>query len=300
MHTDVIAGEIAARQLGLITIGSGASRPVSPTTRSRSGVAIGQVASGTAAACSRSLARRRPGSSACSPSCCGRDRGPSRRTSARPGSMTSRTRCANASRSRRRPGRSRGSAASGCTGPRCLPDHDVRVVDGIPVTSYARTLVDCTGRMSLGQIARALDAGLVRHDVTLWSVERSLAPLGQAPGRHPSKLWTLLAERGTETELGESRPEMRMFRVLDASGLPRRRSSTGSGSEATSSDSTSRTRRRSSRSSTTVGTRTRPGARSTPTAAGTGSFRSTDGSSSASRPRPPTPRSSKPSVRLCR
>ena len=101
-----------------------------------------------------------------------------------------------------------------------LPEHDVRVVDGIPVTSYARTLVDCTGRMSLGQIARALDAGLVRHDVTLWSVERSLTPLGQAPGRHPSKLWTLLAERGVETELGESKPEMRVFRVLDASDLP--------------------------------------------------------------------------------
>jgi hypothetical protein len=101
-----------------------------------------------------------------------------------------------------------------------LPEHDVRIVDGIPVTSYARTLVDCTGRMSLGQIARALDAGLVRHDVTLWSVERSLTPLGQAPGRHPSKLWTLLAERGVETELGESKPEMRVFRVLDASDLP--------------------------------------------------------------------------------
>ena len=43
-----------------------------------------------------------------------------------------------------------------------LPPYDVRVVDGIPVTSYARTLVDCTGRLSLGQIARALDAGLVR------------------------------------------------------------------------------------------------------------------------------------------
>jgi hypothetical protein len=101
-----------------------------------------------------------------------------------------------------------------------LPGHDVRVVDGIPCTSYARTLVDCTGRWSLGQIARALDAGLVRHDVTLWSVERSLAPLGQAPGRHPSKLWTLLAERGSEPIQSESRPEIRMLRVLATGGLP--------------------------------------------------------------------------------
>jgi hypothetical protein len=104
--------------------------------------------------------------------------------------------------------------------PALLPDHDVSVVDGIPTTSYARTLVDCTGAWSLGQIARALDAGLVRRDVTLWSVERSLVALGQGPGRHPSKLWTLIAERGSETKLGESRPELRVFRVLRDGGLP--------------------------------------------------------------------------------
>ena len=104
--------------------------------------------------------------------------------------------------------------------PARLPDHDVSVVGGIPTTSYARTLVDCTGCCSLGQIARALDAGLVRRDVTLWSVERSLTALGQGPGRHPSKLWTLIAERGTEAITSESRPEIRMLRVLSAGGLP--------------------------------------------------------------------------------
>jgi len=104
--------------------------------------------------------------------------------------------------------------------PALMADHEIRSVDGIPVTSYARTLVDCTGCMSLGQIARALDAGLVKHDVTLWSVARSLSVLGQAPGRHPSKLWTLLSERGVETTLGESNPEKRVFRILDASDLP--------------------------------------------------------------------------------
>jgi hypothetical protein len=104
--------------------------------------------------------------------------------------------------------------------PRHLPEHDVRVVDGIPVTSFARTLIDCTGRLSLGQIARALDAGLVRGDVTLWSVERSLSTLGQAPGRHPSKLWTLIGERTTESGYAESRPEIRILGVLADGGLP--------------------------------------------------------------------------------
>lgn len=104
--------------------------------------------------------------------------------------------------------------------PKLLPEHDVRVLDGIRVTSYARTLVDCTGRLSLGQIARALDAGLVRGDVTLWSVERSLSALGQAPGRHPSKLWTLIGERSTDAHAAESRPEIRITRVLASAGLP--------------------------------------------------------------------------------
>jgi hypothetical protein len=104
--------------------------------------------------------------------------------------------------------------------PQLLPDYDRRVINGIPVTSFARTLVDCTGRLSLGQIARALDFGLVHHHTTVWSVERSLRPLGQAPGRHPSKLWLLLAERGTGPISSESRPEIRMLGVISNGGLP--------------------------------------------------------------------------------
>jgi hypothetical protein len=104
--------------------------------------------------------------------------------------------------------------------PQWLPAHDVQVVRGLPVTSYARTLVDCTGRMSLGQIARALDAGLVQRKTTLWSVERSLAPLGAAPGRHPAKLRLLLTERRVGADAAESRPEIRILQVLARGGLP--------------------------------------------------------------------------------
>jgi very-short-patch-repair endonuclease len=103
---------------------------------------------------------------------------------------------------------------------RTLADYERRVVDRIPVTSFARTLVDCSGRLSLGQLARALDAGLIRHDVTLWSLERSLTALRQAPGRHPAKLWTLLGERGSESESAESPREMRLARALREAGLP--------------------------------------------------------------------------------
>jgi hypothetical protein len=104
--------------------------------------------------------------------------------------------------------------------PQLLPEHDVQVIGGIPVTTYARTLVDCTGVLSLGQVARALDAGLVGRRTTLWSVQRSLDPLGAAPGRHPAKLRLLLDERASGVDGAESRPEIRVRRVLDRGGLP--------------------------------------------------------------------------------
>ncbi len=104
--------------------------------------------------------------------------------------------------------------------PARLAGIDVSVVGGIPVTSYARTLVDCTARLSLGQIARALDAGLVAKKVSLFAVERVLEGLSAGPNRRPTVIRTLLDERGDETDKGESRPEMRVYRVLVAAGLP--------------------------------------------------------------------------------
>jgi hypothetical protein len=104
--------------------------------------------------------------------------------------------------------------------PGLLPEYDRTIIRGIPVTTYARTLVDCSGWLSLGQLARALDAGLVRRKVTLWSVNRSLSALAAAPNRHPSKLRLLLEERGVGNLESESRPEIRLLRLIVSSDLP--------------------------------------------------------------------------------
>ena len=104
--------------------------------------------------------------------------------------------------------------------PARLDPLDVAEVDGIPVTSFGRTLVDCTTRLSLGQVARALDAGLVAGRVSLRAVERSLDGLRAGPNRRTSVIRVLLEERGVETRSAESRPEMRLHRVLVAAGLP--------------------------------------------------------------------------------
>ncbi len=91
---------------------------------------------------------------------------------------------------------------------------DRALVDGIPMTSVARTLADCSGPLSLGRLARALDSALVRNLVKLEAVVEVADRLGPAPGRKISNLRRLLAERGAEADTAGSRPEMRLFRVL--------------------------------------------------------------------------------------
>lgn len=101
-----------------------------------------------------------------------------------------------------------------------LDPHDLTTVVGIPVTSVARTLADCSGVLSLGQLARAVDDALVRDLVRRVDLEDVCSRLGPAPGRKISRLRLLLAERGVEADTAGSRPEMRLFRVLRAAGLP--------------------------------------------------------------------------------
>jgi hypothetical protein len=96
---------------------------------------------------------------------------------------------------------------------------DRTVVDGIPMTSVARTLADCSGALSLGQLARALDSALVRKIVKLESVAEVADRLGPAPGRKITNLRRLVAERGAEADTAGSRPEMRLYRVLRAAGV---------------------------------------------------------------------------------
>jgi very-short-patch-repair endonuclease len=217
MDTDVIAGEIAARQLGLITTEQALAAGITPSrvrARHRSGkwkrvrhgvfAIVGAPHTWEQSVLAAVLASG-PGAVASHFSAAALHKFPDAIREAIEVTLAPGTHA-----------RVRGVRVHR---PQLLPEHDVRVVDGIPVTTFARTLVDCTGRWSLGQIARALDAGLVRNQVTVWSVERSLSVLRQAPGRHPSKLWTLLAERGTGPIDSESRPEIRMLRVLRDGGL---------------------------------------------------------------------------------
>ena len=101
-----------------------------------------------------------------------------------------------------------------------LPESHVTEVDGIPVTTYERTLVDSTALLSLGQLARALDHGIVTNRVRLRSMQCTLDALPAGPGRRPGVLRKLLAERAPESEKSDSTPEIRVLSAIRAAGLP--------------------------------------------------------------------------------
>lgn len=99
------------------------------------------------------------------------------------------------------------------------PD-DTAFIGPIPVTTFARTLVDGCGALSLGQLARALDDGLVRRRTSLRAVEACLARLAPGRLRRTSMLWMLLDERDPAVQLAESRPEIRVRGLIARAGLP--------------------------------------------------------------------------------
>lgn len=101
-----------------------------------------------------------------------------------------------------------------------LPPEHLTMVRGFRCTTFARTVVDLSGRTSLGQLARTLDDGLIRNRTTLRELARVAAVLPPAPGRRPGRISLLLAERVGENESAESHPEIRLVNALVDAGLP--------------------------------------------------------------------------------
>jgi hypothetical protein len=93
----------------------------------------------------------------------------------------------------------------------------------IAVTSYARTLVDISGRNDLSDkvLGWILDDGLRRGTTSLEAVMHTVARLPPGPGRRPTRIRALLAVRGIDFDPGASQPESRLAGWLEAAGLPR-------------------------------------------------------------------------------
>jgi len=101
-----------------------------------------------------------------------------------------------------------------------IEPEDRTMVDGIPCTSFERTLCDCTTVLGPGQLGRVLDDGLRRRVATIGKLRRCAERLESGPGRHMSVVRGLLAERGVGYDPGGSKSELDVLDVIRRARLP--------------------------------------------------------------------------------
>jgi hypothetical protein len=101
-----------------------------------------------------------------------------------------------------------------------IGEHDINQRDGIPCTSFERTLSDCTTILSEYQLGRALDDGLRRGVASLQRLKSCSERIESGPGRHMSIVRGLLAARGIGFEPGGSRAELNLLDVFRRAGVP--------------------------------------------------------------------------------
>jgi very-short-patch-repair endonuclease len=107
---------------------------------------------------------------------------------------------------------------------RTLDARDVTTVDGIPVTTVARTLVDLPGVVPREHVAKALREAEHLRVADLVEIEDALRRTRTRRGRGHATLRAVLVEhRRLGTQLTRSVLEDRFLALLDAHGLPRPR-----------------------------------------------------------------------------
>jgi very-short-patch-repair endonuclease len=101
-----------------------------------------------------------------------------------------------------------------------LPKEDVAERDGIPVTSYERTLCDMTTQLFPTQLGRILDDGLRQGMAGLVALHRCADRLRAGPNRRLAVIDDLLATRSDHYDPGGSASELRVLQVIRDAGLP--------------------------------------------------------------------------------
>ena len=99
-----------------------------------------------------------------------------------------------------------------------LPEHHVKVVDGIAVTSIERTVFDLCGRRSAIGALYLVKSVLHRKRTTVGKLGVVLAET--APGRPTKNMAAALVHAGDDTQLTESELEDLVLAVLRAAGFP--------------------------------------------------------------------------------
>jgi len=101
-----------------------------------------------------------------------------------------------------------------------MPTGDVTRIDGIPVTSATRTLIDLAGVAPPHLVEEALDDALRRHLTTLARLRARLDDLGRRGRAGTAVMRALLEQRDPTTAIPESVLETRLLRALRDAGLP--------------------------------------------------------------------------------
>jgi len=101
-----------------------------------------------------------------------------------------------------------------------LRSSDIAMIDGIPVTSAVRTVVDLGASANPTLVAECLDSALRRQLLTAWEVRRFIARVAR-PGRTGvGTIRPLLDERLTWQGLTESTLEDAFRRIIEGSPYP--------------------------------------------------------------------------------
>lgn len=102
---------------------------------------------------------------------------------------------------------------------RFLPRHQIRVVDGIPVTSVERTLLDLGGCVRPQRVERALDNALAMDLTTVHELGLMLAETGRRGRPGTALLRSILAVRTADYIPPASELEALLLAVLEARGV---------------------------------------------------------------------------------
>jgi len=100
-----------------------------------------------------------------------------------------------------------------------MPSIDVGRVEGVPVTTAPRTVVDLAGVLEADRLEEVLDAALRQGLTSVGHLEGRLDALGRQ-GRPGSTALAALLEARRAGRPSESRRELRLARLLVAAGLP--------------------------------------------------------------------------------
>lgn len=101
-----------------------------------------------------------------------------------------------------------------------LVDHDIARIDGIPVTSAARTVVDLGASAPSWLVEKCLDSGLRRELFTIWDVHRFMCRVARRGRTGIGTIRPLVEERLTWRGVTESDLEDLFRRIVALSPYP--------------------------------------------------------------------------------